>query len=540
MCLDHFIGSGLRGWIMPGSGLLALCCLPVLAAAQPYTPPDDYYEPAAGLTGEALKEALHDIISPHVSIDYYDKLPLLFSVVDQDPENPDHILLLYSSQSLAFSSSSWNREHSWPRSFGADEGPAFSDAHHLFPANGGTNSDRSNYAFANLDSGRPLRNAPESTVNDSLRRVEPRDADKGRIARAMFYMDTRYDAGNVTGDFILTNFPNSFSTRFGVLADLLEWNRRFPPDEREKRRNHLIYTGVRVGNSVVFQANRNPFVDYPDLVDAAFTADDYITWGSWRVEHFSFSDLDAGEITGIEHDPDGDTLPNFLEFAIQTDPRDPVNGDLPSVDRGETTHYFQFGRIPEPQHSFLSYVVEVSHEPLEASNWEAIPFTDRDLLIAPDGMAEFVSLPHAPGDAPRPAFYRLVLTRDAGDGDPKEFVYDPALEAAGGRHLFTYTEAFDNGWNRSDWFGYLQIQQAPWFYHLDHKWIFTSADDESGIWFYDLEIGWCYTSIDIYPYLHSSEAMEWLYFVEGSDSPHRWFYVPSASDYIREDALFNN
>jgi len=502
-----------------------------------YAPPDGYYDPEEGLLGEPLKEALHDIIDGQVVIGYFDKIPVLFSVVDQDPDNPNNILLLYSGDSVPASSSSWNREHTWPRSYGADDGPAFSDAHHLFPADATANSDRSNYAFDNLETFVPMADAPESRVNDSLRMVEPRDADKGRIARAIFYMETRYDSSNVTGNFTLSDFPRSFSNRLGRLSALLEWNRKFPPDERERRRNHLIYTGIRADNAVVFQANRNPFVDYPQLVDAVHTADVFISWGSWSVEQFTFAQLDEPEVSGPLGDPDEDAIPNFAEFALQTDPRDPVNADLPLTERDADGNFFQFMRLPEAETSFISYGVEVSRNPLEALSWTPIPFSDRDLLRSPRGMAEWVSLPHQPQADDRPSFYRLRVDYVPPGGESESFFYDPAAADAGGEHLFTYTLSFENGWHLSDWFGYLLPNDAPWFYHLEHKWIHTTSESETDVWFVDSVLGWCYTNRESYPYLYVAALDEWLFYVRGSESPERWFFQPSLDDYVRESDL---
>ena len=174
------------GWLVgfiPSAGLFG----------QEFGPPEGYYDPAEGLVGDALKTSLHDIIDGHI-VASYGNIALAFQEYDKDPANENNILLLYSGASVSKfhqNYTNWNREHSWPQSFGADNGPANSDAHHLFPANPQTNSDRLNYAFDELESSRPLVNAPDSKVSPGLRLVEPRDEDKGRIARAMLYMETR-------------------------------------------------------------------------------------------------------------------------------------------------------------------------------------------------------------------------------------------------------------------------------------------------------------------------------------------------------------
>src|SRR5690606_28412198 len=115
-------------------------------------------------------------------------------VLDEDPENADNIILIYSGESVSKSSqgsggNSWNREHTWPQSYGADSGPANSDMHHLYPCRGNVNSQRSNNYFDDLPQGVESLLAPGNRLTADA--WEPRDADKGKIARGMFYMETR-------------------------------------------------------------------------------------------------------------------------------------------------------------------------------------------------------------------------------------------------------------------------------------------------------------------------------------------------------------
>ena len=72
--------------------------------------------------------------------------------------------------------------------------------------------------------------------------VEPRMLSKGNIARAIFYMHTRYGAP-VPGQMIET---------------LKRWNREDPPSEQEKIRNDRIER---------LQGSRNPYIDKPALAD---------------------------------------------------------------------------------------------------------------------------------------------------------------------------------------------------------------------------------------------------------------------------------
>jgi endonuclease I len=504
----------------------------------PYDPPSNYYNNAEDLTGNGLKSALHNIIDNHVVISY-SNVKTAFRELDKDPNNSNNVILIYSGTSVSNNSSSWNREHLWPRSYGADSGPAYSDAHHLFPANAATNSDRSNYAFDELQFFTPLVNAPESKKNTGSRLVEPRDEDKGRIARAILYMETRYDSSNSTGNFILSDIPNSGNNRMGKLSTLIKWNREFPPDEYERRRNHLIYEGVRVGNVVAFQGNRNPYVDHPELVDAVHTADDYMSWGTWHIQQFSFYELGKNYISSPLADPDQDNLENFMEFALQRNPLVADVDGLPSVEREEGFNFFIFSWLKEPEHSYLTYDVEFSSNPLDPDSWQSIQFSARDLLTADRGQYEDASLLHVPPESDRDAYYRITAERSVPGADPMSQTFDPALHDVGSLNLFTYTEGMGNGWRWSDYMGPVQPGYAPWFYQENHSWLYSESAADSSVWFHDPQIGWFFTRFGLYPFLYSAELEEWLYFLEETQAPNRSFFNPSSGLTNTESEIFN-
>ena len=83
--------------------------------------PLNYYSSAYGLTGTDLKTALHDIIDDHTELEY-GTIKTVIRQADQDPNNPNNIILLYTGNSISkwdFASDPsnpdhndfWNREH---------------------------------------------------------------------------------------------------------------------------------------------------------------------------------------------------------------------------------------------------------------------------------------------------------------------------------------------------------------------------------------------------------------------------------------------
>lgn len=98
--------------------------------------------------------------------------------------------------------------------------------------------------------------------------VEPDDSFKGDIARIVAYLFMHYNTNSktpssykyMTGGLVL-NKVIGFSTVAKAKTILKEWNELDPVSEVEKRRNHTVQQ---------IQGNRNPFVDYPELIDKVF------------------------------------------------------------------------------------------------------------------------------------------------------------------------------------------------------------------------------------------------------------------------------
>lgn len=247
--------------------LLAVGLLKASLPADEFDPPAGYYSSATG-TGTALKSQLNSIIDGHIIRSYGDARTLL-QITDEDPNDPDRMILAYDRVSLDVSAinpngsipgwdnaATWNREHTWPRSRGVDDfGPDNSDLHQLRPTFTQTNSNRDNLNFGG-SFGQPFGPVAGGYWY-------PGDADAGMIARQQFYMAVRYDgADSGTTDLELVNGnPGIGGTTMGDLARLIEWHFAAPPDDFERGRNHKVYG---------LQNNRNPFVDHPEYVWSIF------------------------------------------------------------------------------------------------------------------------------------------------------------------------------------------------------------------------------------------------------------------------------
>lgn len=224
--------------------------------------PPGYYNSANGLTGDALKAALHNIIKNHIEYAYSQTDEILMET-DEDPANSNNVILVYTGRSQAKStfggnSNDWNREHVWAKSHGGfgDNPPCGTDLHHMKPSDASVNSDRGNKDFDNGGT----QHSEATGCYYTQYTWEPRDAVKGDIARMIFYMAVRYEGDNGEPDLEVVDWVNtSPNPEFGKFSTLLQWNTFDPPDAFEINRNNVIYS---------YQNNRNPFIDHPEYINA--------------------------------------------------------------------------------------------------------------------------------------------------------------------------------------------------------------------------------------------------------------------------------
>lgn len=270
--------------------------------------PEGYYNSAAGLTGPALKAALHNIIDDHAELDY-DETTMVLESLDVDTLNPNNVTCIYTGWSIpknayATGNDGWNKEHVWARSHG-DFGftpPEGSDLFNLFPCDATVNSAKGNRDFDEgnveyLDAGVPTGCYTADYT------WEPRGAMKGDVARAMFYMAVRYEGDTGELDLELVDYVNSSPNGeplHGNLETMLQWHQEDPVDNYERRRNDSIY--------YLYQDNRNPFIDHPEYVEQI--------WSGQPADHVT--DFDADVITLTWTNSTGDILPDFYLIRRST------------------------------------------------------------------------------------------------------------------------------------------------------------------------------------------------------------------------------
>jgi endonuclease I len=223
--------------------------------------PPGYYDDAAGLTGDELKTALHNIIDNHQEYSYNDLRDFILKDTDEDPNNSDNVILLYTGRSqnkntFGGNPDEWNREHVWAKSHGdfGNVPPCGTDAHHIRPTDVSVNGDRGNKDFDN--GGQEHSEAQGNYYTEYT--WEPRDAVKGDVARMIFYMSFRYEGDAGEPDLEVVDYVNTApEPEHGKFSTLYEWHQQDPPDAFEINRNNVIYS---------YQQNRNPFIDHPEYL----------------------------------------------------------------------------------------------------------------------------------------------------------------------------------------------------------------------------------------------------------------------------------
>lgn len=231
--------------------------------ADAYDPPANYYNAATG-TGATLKSQLTTIMSTGHILRTYGNFRDSAAFTDADPNVPGNILLVYNRASVPATWDGgivWNREHTWPDSLqpqNADNGStgAIADPHMLRPANPSINSSRGNKPYG-------LDNTTGSFGAVSGGYYFPGDADKGDMARTMFYAATRWSSSGFT---LVEGLPSGF--QMGDLSSLVNWHFSDVPDTFERRRNQAVYSQAL--NPTYYTNNRNAYVDRPEYVWSVF------------------------------------------------------------------------------------------------------------------------------------------------------------------------------------------------------------------------------------------------------------------------------
>ena len=275
------------------------------ASSSSYNADFDYYHGyysslVSWQNGEDLMNQLHAIIrNGYTPLSYTKSSTQNYDTninADHSKYDFEYLDILYSESDIfkTETNKGWQREHAWCASlmcgtttgFAVQQKGRATDFHNLFAAEAGGNQSRGNknYGVADKNSASYVNRLSDNDDGYSFDSIvfEPSNKDKGRLARAIFYMATMYKddekdtANNVNmkGLKIVdynVDYVAGDNCQFAIgnLDSLLEWNNDYAVDYLEMQHNISVYSSTDNPDGVA-QGNRNPFVDYPELVDYVY------------------------------------------------------------------------------------------------------------------------------------------------------------------------------------------------------------------------------------------------------------------------------
>ena len=276
-------------------------------SSTPIEPPTSYYDGyyknlVSWTDGEDLKNQLNAIIrNGYQPLSYTKSNKPNYDTnihADHSKDDFEYLDVIYSDKNSfkTETNKGWQREHAWCASLmcGSETGNAVAykgratDFHNLFAAGASGNQSRGNKNYGYADVFAPtykdefLVDEGNDGYSYDNKTFEPGDIDKGRLARAIFYMATMYKdteldtANNITMQGLrIVEEPVSYvagndcAFAIGNLIDLLEWNEDYAVDYLEMQHNISVYIDKDNPDGAA-QGNRNPYVDYPGLVDYVY------------------------------------------------------------------------------------------------------------------------------------------------------------------------------------------------------------------------------------------------------------------------------
>lgn len=186
----------------------------------------------------------------------------------------------YYPNKLGDSGCSLNIEHCLPKSWwGGADNEAYKDLYNLNPSDQRANSQKSNYPPGHVKKGDKFNNGSFKMDAAKSSRYgyicwEPAEEYRGDFARTYFYMATAYEYLTWTAYTQYISNASYLMFSDSIQQVLLDWHRADPVSYKELCRMDCISD---------IQGNRNPFIDYPELVE-------YI-WGNRKGQTVNLSAL---------------------------------------------------------------------------------------------------------------------------------------------------------------------------------------------------------------------------------------------------------
>ena len=230
--------------------------------------PSGYYDSLKGKKGAALKNAVHEIIKDADVLSYGSGNGHTWEGFYTTDNDNGYVVDRYSNERRQFTSKSdavsgMNIEHSFPKSWwGGSKNQAYQDLYNLMPSDSKANSSKSNYGMgevtdATYDNG--CIKVGGSSLGSKIKMWQPSKEWQGDFSRGYMYMATTYQNLSWTGEGLNSLEQGDYPTLKEWAYKLyIKWAKEDPVDAREVARNNAVSK---------IQGNRNPFIDFPNLME---------------------------------------------------------------------------------------------------------------------------------------------------------------------------------------------------------------------------------------------------------------------------------
>ena len=237
------------------------------------------YSSLISLTNDALFGRLNERMGNPCRLNQsgynYDNLRDYYKTVDRDLNTSGNIIGYYDGSSMSGTwdgGKTYNREHTWPQSKGADSGIDMGhDMQSVRPAKSSLNSSRGNDAYGESDG---YYDPNGIDINNPYYKSTNLGSYRGDAARVIMYDYLMYgEAGGHQNSYYNGNAQLlsklGSSGVFESLHIMLKWHMQDPPSLTEMVRND---------GAQDYQGNRNPLIDYPELAIQVFLDDGITTY----------------------------------------------------------------------------------------------------------------------------------------------------------------------------------------------------------------------------------------------------------------------
>lgn len=257
-----------------------------------YDQSNNFYQSLDGLSGEALRNNLFLLQKANRnSTPKYSDLWKTYedAFVDKFYENDGTVLDFYTEipngkdkynfsfndrhqgEKVKNEGEKFNREHIIPQSWFGKKNPMRNDAHHVWPSDVIVNAIHGNLPYGTTKNGKIVSSNGSkfgTSVEDGENVFEVINEFKGDIARVYFYFVLTYQDKNLNqgkhANRVFEKINDKYTIKSNFLNTYLEWAKKDDISQFDLDRNNGIYK---------HQKNRNPFIDYPELIAVYFEND---------------------------------------------------------------------------------------------------------------------------------------------------------------------------------------------------------------------------------------------------------------------------